>query len=57
MASSLAKMDIAMPLSVIIIPKMAIGRICSPRKSRAVIAAVGAERVMKSCPKREPIWI
>lgn len=50
-----ASMERAMPLRVTIMPRMASGRMVSPRKSHPVRAAVGAERVMKSWPKREPI--
>ena len=38
-------------------PSNANGPIFSPSSKKPVIAAVGAERVMKSCPKREPIKI
>ena len=53
----LDKIDMAMPDSVTTMPTMARGCICSPSNRRPVSAAVGAERVMKSWPKREPIYM
>ena len=57
MSSLFDRIDKAMPLKVTTMPTMAMGRICSPSSKRPVSAAVGAERVMKSCPKRDPMWM